>query len=79
MIVLPWNDILCATTMDYRISIFNSLISSLFNWYAPIRKVRVRKEHAYVLWMTDNIRFMIKLREDALKRFKRVRAAAQLY
>ena len=56
--------------IDKKIEHFNLLMLKLFDLHAPLRQSSKRRSHHYAPWITDNIKFMQKLRNNALKKFK---------
>lgn len=68
---LPFEDILYINDINKKLTFFNNLLVSLFDRHAPLRTIRCTKPKA--LWLTNNIRSMIKLRNNALVKFKNSR------
>lgn len=52
-----------------KVNCFNNLLLNLFDLYAPIKTVMIRKKKSP--WLTDNIRAMMSLRDKALAKFKK--------
>lgn len=66
---LPFQLILHTNNIDEKISIFNRLLLSLFQIHAPIKTVRITKPRAP--WLTENLKFIMNLRDKALKKYKK--------
>jgi len=64
------------TNVDSMIEYFNKMITHIFDLHAPIKTSRITKSPAP--WITENIKFMIRLRKKALSRYKRSRSEASL-
>lgn len=56
--------------IDDEIDFITTNILQLFNIHAPIKSIKYSKR-SYAPWITDNIKFMQKLRNKALAKFKR--------
>lgn len=65
---LPWEIIYQINGIDDKLHFLNETILWLFDAHAPNKKIRVSKPKAP--WLTDNIKLMMKFRDEALKRFK---------
>lgn len=65
---LPLQNLLFINNIENKLLYFNKLIISLFDKHAPFKTVRCTKPKAP--WLTDNIKMMISMRDDALKKFK---------
>lgn len=63
---LPWDLIYKGNTIDDKIEYLNTLINILFDKHAPLQ--RTRANNKYHPWITDNIKLMMKLRDNALKK-----------
>lgn len=66
--VIPWNKLRDIKTIDDKVAFLNSNLITLFDKHAPFRTTRVKKKPTP--WITDNIKFMIRLRNKALSKFK---------
>lgn len=66
---LPLIDIVYINDIDEKIQHFNNLVLSLFDRHAPLRNIRCTKPNAP--WLTQNIRFMINLKNEAKSRYLR--------
>lgn len=57
--------------IDDKVYLFNSTILALFDRHAPMRTIRVSKP--YSPWLTDNIRLMMAIRDQAKRAYTRTR------
>lgn len=63
---LPWNSIGELQDVNEMVETFNKYILLLFDTHAPTRKIICRDKPKP--WITDMLRFMMKLRDDALQK-----------
>lgn len=68
---IPWNEIIYLENIDDKVCLFNHFILSLFDVHAPFRVISARKN--FRPWITDNIKLLMKLRDDAYSKFKRTK------
>nr|CAI5870126.1 unnamed protein product [Callosobruchus analis] len=68
---ISFHDIFNSVELDRKVEIFNTLILELFDKHAPIKTVKITKKRAP--WLTDNIKLLMKFRDNALCQFKRSR------
>lgn len=66
---IPWNNIYHINNIDDKIGFVTDNILQLFNTHAPMKSIKCSKR-SYAPWITDNIKFMQKLRNKALTKFK---------
>lgn len=66
--MLPFNEIFYINSIEQKLILFNKLIIMLFNEHAPFKTVRCTKPKA--AWLTENIRMMMDLRDQALTNYK---------
>lgn len=71
---LPFENILLTNNIDSKVSILTTLILQIFDTFAPIHSVVLNKQSKP--WITDNIKLLFKLRDNALRRFKRTKREA---
>lgn len=64
----PFHRVLRIDNIDEKVSFFNVLIMEVFAVHAPLRRVRITKP--YAPWLTDNLKFLIHLRNKAQQRWK---------
>lgn len=64
---LPFMELIYMNSLDEKIQYFNDLITSLFDRHAPLKNIRCTKPKAP--WLTENVRFMIRLRDEAKNRY----------
>lgn len=64
---IDWERVIRQPTIDAMVSDFNYLILGLFDRHAPVKSIRVRDCHS-LPWITDNIKYMIDLRNEARER-----------
>lgn len=69
LVIIPFFKIYEMDNIDLKVTFFNDLILNIFDKYAPIKTARCTKPRAP--WMTDNIKLMIRLRDQAFSRFKK--------
>lgn len=58
--------------MDEMVEFFNSNLVYLYNIHAPVKTSRFTKKPAP--WLTDNLRLMMKLRNKALLKYKKLKS-----
>lgn len=63
---IPWSDIGDLDDVDAMVLTFNSYITQLFDLHAPMKTKTYYKRPTP--WITDNIRLMFKLRDEARQR-----------
>lgn len=61
--------------VDQKLEYFNDCIQSLFNKHAPLKTARLTKP--YSPWLTDTIREMMRLRDQAYQNYKKTRTQAK--
>ncbi|KAG5864358.1 hypothetical protein JTB14_012901 [Gonioctena quinquepunctata] len=66
----PFHQIYETDTIESKVVKFNDLVIGLFDKFAPEHTVKGRKKNNSP-WLTENIRLMIKLRNQALQKFKK--------
>ncbi|KAG6452055.1 hypothetical protein O3G_MSEX007448 [Manduca sexta] len=64
LISMPWSNITALESVEQMVDTFNKYILTLFDIHAPIKKLTVR--HKPKPWITDMVKFMIDLRDEAL-------------
>lgn len=63
---IPWDDIMCLDDVNAMVEQFNNHILELFDKHAPVVCIKTKeKPHP---WITDVIKIMMNLRDDALKK-----------
>lgn len=60
--------------VNSKLSFFNEQLINIFDKHAPFKISIVKKKPAP--WLTDNLRFMMKLRDKALSRYKKSKIVA---
>uniref|UniRef100_A0A6P7HE79 Uncharacterized protein LOC114347572 n=1 Tax=Diabrotica virgifera virgifera TaxID=50390 RepID=A0A6P7HE79_DIAVI len=55
--------------IESKINVLNSTILNLFQIHAPLRQIKITRKKAP--WLTDTLRYMMKLRDKALLKFKK--------
>lgn len=68
---LPFYEMFDMNDVNVKIEFLTRLLNKLFDKHAPVTVSRFTKP--YAPWLTDNIRLMMTLRDDALKKFKKSR------
>lgn len=66
---LNWYHIFDIEDVNNKVDFFNNNLNYLLNLHAPLREVNVKKKSTP--WLTYNIKEMIKLKENAYKRYKK--------
>lgn len=66
---VQWNLILNCNSIDEKLLFFNENLLNVINTHAPIRTAKFSKPPSP--WLTDTIKLMQRLRDNALVRFKR--------
>lgn len=75
---IPWQCILQEQRVDDMVATFNCFVLALFDLHAPIIKHTIRDRQKP--WITETIKLMMHLRDEALKRYHKVKTdAAKLY
>ena len=64
----PWNNVVYEHNIDNKVQLITAYITKLFDRHAPKRTVRVTRPKAP--WLTDGIKFAIKLKNQALSKYK---------
>lgn len=67
-----WRTIYTFDNIEDKAMFLSDNIVRLFDLHAPLRSIKISKP--YLPWITENVKFMIKLRNLALNRFKRTRS-----
>ncbi|KAG5884795.1 hypothetical protein JTB14_010858 [Gonioctena quinquepunctata] len=60
--------------VNEKVAFFNYTLASLFNKHAPQKKIKITKKHCP--WLTDNLRFLMKLRDSAHSKWKKTKSTA---
>lgn len=68
-----WDAMLYLNDMDIKLNIFNNILISLFDKYAPLKVIETNSQKPHKPWLTENLKFLMKLRDKALHRFKKQR------
>lgn len=71
LLAIPWNHIYQIQNANAKVRFLTENIQYLFDLHCPLRTATFRKQK--LPWITDNIKYMIHLRNCALQRFKRTR------
>lgn len=66
---VDWNYIYDCNDVDSMVSFFNSQVSKLFDIHSPYRTVKITKYPAP--WLTENLRYMMRLRSKAHSKYKK--------
>ena len=67
---MDWESVCDVDSVDNMVDRFNSLVLSLFDVYAPVKSKRI-KQDTTLPWMTNNVKYMIYLRNQAHNEFRR--------
>lgn len=68
----PWHNIFLLNNIDTKVAFLTNTILSIFDIHAPVQ-VKKGVIRPYTPWMTDNIKFMKRLKNQALNRFHQTR------
>lgn len=68
---IPWNNIYDIDDIDGKVTFLNNNIIALLDIHAPFKTYKITKK--YAPWLTDTLREMMRLRDDALKRCRRTK------
>ncbi|KAK9719563.1 hypothetical protein QE152_g22579 [Popillia japonica] len=71
---IPWHIIYTLNDLNHKLDAFNKFVEDLFDLHAPYKTAWKPKAP----WLTDNIRYVISLRERALRDAKRKRTRSAL-
>lgn len=66
---IPFNNIYDISSLNLKVDFINEIINVLINRHIPLKKIKLTKPKAP--WLTDNIKYLQKLRSKALIRFKK--------
>lgn len=66
--LISFQDIFKMDNINDKINFFNNSLLNLFDAYAPLTTRRFTKK--YTPWLTDNLKFIMKLRDNAKKRYR---------
>ncbi|XP_052749329.1 uncharacterized protein LOC128200304 [Galleria mellonella] len=67
---MNWESVLLCSSVDSMVNTFNSLILSLYNKHAPEKTIKIRNGRS-LPWITNTIKYMMDLRDEAFKRYRR--------
>lgn len=65
---VPFHNLLHLRDVNEKLKMFNLYILHLFDKHAPVRNARISKKRAP--WITANIKYLMKLRDKALSKYK---------
>lgn len=71
-----WDSICLLSDVNEMVMLYNKYVINLFDMHAPFKMITIR-DHSYP-WITDNIRFMMRLRNEALSEYKRTNLDVKL-
>lgn len=63
---LPWSDVMVIKDVSDMVDYFNELLINLFDKHAPLRRILIK--HKPRPWLTDVIRLMMSLRDNAWRK-----------
>lgn len=66
--LIDWESIIAMKSVDEKIASFNLLIFQLFDVHAPVKKTTIKDKAKP--WLTSNVRHMMKLRDEAYKKYR---------
>lgn len=65
--ITPFENIFNIEDINDKVDYFNNLMITLYDTIAPLKKIKIKRRNPP--WLTANVKFMIKLRNNALCRF----------
>lgn len=68
----PWDLIFGMDDIDEKVTFLTDLILRLFDCHAPMKLIKC-KRYAYSPWITDNVKYMKTLKNQALNRYRRTK------
>lgn len=68
---IPFHSIYYMNDINDKINCFNNYLSVLMDKHVPLKTIRRSVSRPVSPWLTDTLRFMIDLRNKALKKFRR--------
>ena len=68
---VPFHTIFYINNVNLKLDTFNAYIINLFDTHAPIREARITRKKAP--WLTQNIKYLMNLRNKALSKYKKSR------
>lgn len=68
---IPWQSIPTLESIDQMVATFNQYMLDLFDRHAPLKTFNTREKQ--LPWLTSNVRFMMKLRNGAHRRYMKSR------
>lgn len=71
---IPFENIYDINDIDAKVHFLNENILYLFNMHAPIKTIKITKK--YAPWITENIRFLMSLRDKACNKWRRTKNEA---
>lgn len=71
---IPFHNIFYIHDVNNKLEFFNRNFLQLIDSHAPLRQIRITKK--YAPWLTDNIRFLITLRNKALSKWRKSKNVA---
>lgn len=70
----PWENIFYLPGIEEKVNFLSLSILQLFDIHAPL-KICKKRNKKYAPWLTDNVKLLQRLRNQALRRFKNTRQA----
>lgn len=70
---MDWNIVYRNTDIDAKINKVSNVLRDLFNLHAPFKSARFTKIPAP--WLTDPVKLFIKIKDNALRKFRRTKNA----
>ena len=67
---IDWESIYELDSVDAMVDTFNHCVTTLFDTHAPLKTVKIRESKS-LPWVTDNVKLMIDLRNEAHTRSRR--------
>ncbi|KAJ8732167.1 hypothetical protein PYW08_014897 [Mythimna loreyi] len=67
-VCIDWSPLQDATTVDDKVSVFNNIVTELYDRHAPVRRVKLKRPPAP--WMNQEILMAMRRRDRAFRRFK---------
>lgn len=70
LVTIPWDVIYELTSIDDKVEFLANNLLELFDIHAPMKTYNIKSKRSYAPWITENIKLMQNLRENALKKYK---------
>ena len=69
---IEWNRVECMNNINDKVNFFNRIVTTLFDIHAPCNTVIIHQKTPE--YITDNIKYMISLKDKAYKKYRKTKA-----